>query len=174
MATQMAHQMNRSASAAEVSSWVGSLAALAADLHQAGLGRVEVLAEDQLPLSGKRVDVVLAGEHPRRGGPSYVVVELKQWTQASLFEDEPELVLQPTYGPRPVLHPVAQVRGYVEYMLDFLGALHATIDVLTGVAYLHNSTDDGVAALRGYPQDEYGLFFTARDRGAFMGYLRTR
>src|SRR4051794_23337814 len=174
MATQMAHQMNRSASAAEVRSWDGSLAALAADLHQAGLGGVQVLAEYQLPLSSKRVDVVLAGEHPRRGGPSYVVVELKQWTQASLFEDEPELVLQPTYGPRPVLHPVAQVRGYVEYLLDFLGVLHGSTDVLAGAAYLHNATDDRVAALRGYPQDEYGRFFTAQDRGAFLDYLRSR
>src|SRR4028119_833423 len=86
-------------------SWDAGLAALAADLEQADLGGVEVLIEYQLPLSSKRVDVVLAGEHPRRGGPSYVVIELKQWTQADLFEDEPELVLQPTYGPRPVLHP---------------------------------------------------------------------
>src|SRR3954469_2507031 len=170
----MAQQMNRSASAAEVRSWDASLAALAADLGQAGLGGVEVLAEYQLPLSSKRVDVVLAGEHPRRGGPSYVVVELKQWTTASLFEGEPELVVQPTYGPRPVLHPVAQVRGYVEYLLDFLGVLHGTTDVLTGAAYLHNATDDRVAALRGYPQDEYGRLFTGQDRGAFLGYLRPR
>jgi hypothetical protein len=170
----MAHQLNRTASPAEIRSWDASLAALAADLEQAGLSSVEVLAEYQLPLSSKRVDVVLAGEHPRRGGPSYVVLELKQWTAATLFEDEPELVVQPTYGPRPVLHPVAQVRGYVEYMLDFLGTLHATDDVLTGVAYLHNATDDRVAALRGYPQDESGRFFTGQDRGAFMDYLRSR
>ena len=174
LATQMAHTMRRTASASEIRSWDASLAALAADLEQAKLDGVEVLVEHQLPLSSKRVDVVLAGEHPRRGGPSYVVVELKQWTSAELFEGEPELVLQPTYGPRPVLHPVAQVRGYVEYMLDFLGALHATDDVLAGVAYLHNATDDRVAALRGYPQDERGRLFTAQDRGAFMGYLRTR
>ena len=83
-----------------------------------------MLVEYQLPLSSKRVDVVLAGEHPRRGGPSYVVVELKQWTTATMFEDQPELVVQPTYGRRPILHPVAQVRGYVEYMIDFLGTLH--------------------------------------------------
>jgi hypothetical protein len=174
LATQMAHRMNRSASASEIRSWDASLAALAADLEQAELDGVEVLVEHQLPLSSKRVDVVLAGEHPRRGGPSYVVVELKQWTSAELFEGESELVVQPTYGPRPVLHPVAQVRGYVEYMLDFLGALHATDDVLTGVAYLHNATDDRVAALRGYPQDNLARFFTAQDRGAFLDHLRSR
>jgi hypothetical protein len=174
LATQMAHRMNRTASASEIRSWDASLAALAADLEQADLGGLEVLAEYQLPLSSKRVDVVLAGEHPRLGGPSYVVVELKQWTHASLFEDEPELVVQPTYGPRPVLHPVAQVRSYVEYLLDFLGVLHGTTDVLTGAAYLHNATDDRVGALRGYPQDEYGRFFTAQDRGAFLDYLQGR
>src|SRR3954453_815724 len=170
----MSHRLNRSASAAEVRSWDASLAALAADLEQADLGGVEVLVEYQLPLSSKRVDVILVGEHPHRGGPSYVVVELKQWTQASLFEGEPEFVVQPTYCPRPVLHPVAQVRGYVEYMLDFLGTLHVTDDVLTGVAYLHNAIDDRVAALRGYPQDNLARFFTAQDRGAFLDHLRTR
>src|SRR4051795_4432040 len=170
----MSHRLNRAPSAAEVRSWDASLTALAADLDQAGLGDVEDLLEFQLPLSSKRIDVVLAGEHPRHGGPSYVVVELKQWTQASLFEDEPELVLQPTYGPRPVLHPVAQVRGYVEYLLDFLGVLHGSTDVLAGAAYLHNATDDRVGELRGYPQDELGRLFTGRDRGGFHEFLRSR
>ncbi|SDX93684.1 hypothetical protein SAMN05661080_01760 [Modestobacter sp. DSM 44400] len=174
LATQMRTHMNRTASPAEARSWDASLAALAADLEQAGLGGVEVLAEYQLPLSSKRIDVVLAGEHPGRGGPSYVVLELKQWTQASLFEGEAELVLQPTYGPRPVLHPVAQVRAYGEYLLDFVHVLHGTTDVLAGAAYLHNSLDDGTAALRGYPQDELGRLFTGRDRGAFLDYLRGR
>ena len=174
LTTQMAHQMSRSASAGEIRSWDVSLAALAADLEQAGLQGVEVLAEYQLPLSSKRVDVVLAGEHPQRGGPSYVVVELKQWTKASLFEDEPELVLQPSYGNRPVLHPVAQVRAYGEYLLDFVGVLHGTEHVLAHAAYLHNATNDGVSALRDYPQDELGRFFTARDRGDFHAFLRSR
>jgi len=170
----MAHQMNRTASPAEIRSWDASLAALAADLEQADLGGVEVLVEYQLPLSSKRVDVVLAGEHPRRGGPSYVAVELKQWTQAELFEGEPELVVQPTYGPRPVLHPVAPGHGYWEYMLYFLGSLHGTTVVLSGAAYLHNATDERVGALRGYPQNETGRLFTGQDRGEFMAYLRGR
>lgn len=174
LATQMSHRMNRSPSAGEMRSWDASLTALAADLEQAGLGGVEVLLEYQLPLSSKRVDVILAGEHPRRGGPSYVVLELKQWTQATLFEDEPELVVQPTYGNRPVLHPVAQVRYYGEYLLDFLGVLHGTTDVLAGTAYLHNATDDRVSALRGYPQDELGRLFTGRERGDFHDFLRYR
>lgn len=174
LATQMLHVMNRKASEAERRSWDASLGALAADLEQSGLGGIEVLAEYQLPLSSKRIDVVLAGEHPVRGGPSYVVVELKQWTRASLFEGEPELVVQPAYGRGPVLHPVAQVRGYGEYLLDFVNTLHGSTDLLAGAAYLHNATDDGVGALRAYPQDELGRFFTAQDRGDFQAFLRSR
>ncbi|WP_202925780.1 DUF2075 domain-containing protein [Goekera deserti] len=166
--------MSRSPSASEVRSWDASLGALAADLAQADLQGVEVLLEYQLPLSSKRIDVVLAGQHPRTGGPSYVVVELKQWTAATLFEGDPELILQPSYGPRPVLHPVAQVRAYGEYLLDFVTVLHGTTDVLSGAAYLHNATDERVDVLRSYPQDELGRLFTGRDRGDFLTYLQSR
>jgi hypothetical protein len=101
LAEQMSFQMKRRASAAEIRSWDASLRVLADDLLQAGLDQVEVLLEYQLPLSSKRIDVVLAGRHPRRDSPSYVLVELKQWTEAQEFEDDAELVLQPSYGPRP-------------------------------------------------------------------------
>ncbi|MGR7026362.1 hypothetical protein [Geodermatophilus sp. URMC 62] len=114
LAKQMSFQMKRRASAAEIRSWDASLRVLGDDLLQAGLHQVEVLLEYQLPLSSKRIDVVLAGRHARRDGPSYVIVELKQWTEAQEFEDDAELVVQPSYGPRPILHPVAQVRSYGE------------------------------------------------------------
>jgi hypothetical protein len=107
LAEQMSFQMKRRASASEMRSWDTSLRVLSNDLLQAGLGDVEVLLEYQLPLSSKRIDAILAGRHPRRDHPSYVVLELKQWTAAELFEDDPELVIQPTYGRRPILHPVA-------------------------------------------------------------------
>jgi hypothetical protein len=65
---------------------------LAEDLISAGLGRVEMLVEHSSALSSKRIDVVLAGQHPRRGAPSYLVVELKQWSAGTRWEDEPSLV----------------------------------------------------------------------------------
>ena len=174
LAEQMSFQMKRRASASEMRSWDASLRVLADDLLQAGLEQVEVLLEYQLPLSSKRVDVVLAGRHPRRDGPSYVVIELKQWTTAELFEDDAELVIQPTYGRRPILHPVAQVRAYGEYLLDFTAALHGTTDVLAGAAYLHNASQAQVGALYSYPQDELGRLFTGGNRGEFLDFLRSR
>ncbi|MGY1792788.1 DNA/RNA helicase domain-containing protein [Geodermatophilus sp. SYSU D00525] len=174
LAEQMSFQMKRRASASEIRSWDASLRVLADDLLQAGLDRVEVLLEHQLPLSSKRIDVVLAGRHARRDAPSYVIVELKQWTEAERFEDDVELVVQPSYGPHPVLHPVAQVRSYGEYLLDFTSVLHGTTDVLAGAAYLHNATTSRVGSLFDYPQDDLGRLFTGQSHGEWLDFLRSR
>ena len=64
----------------------------------AGLGDVEMLVEYQLPLTSKRADVVLVGQHPTTGGPSYLVVELKQWSHAEQFEDSDSLIRIEEYG----------------------------------------------------------------------------
>lgn len=65
-----------------------------------GLGDVEALVEYQLPLTSKRADVVLAGAHPRHGTPSYVVVELKQWTRANLLDGTDDVCQLDGYGER--------------------------------------------------------------------------
>jgi uncharacterized protein len=172
IAGQMLHRMARRASEAEVRSWEMSLPVLANDLLQAGLDDVEVLVEHPLPLSSKRIDVVLAGRHPRTGGPSYVVVELKQWSSARAYEGDSGLAVVPSYG-RPVLNPVAQVQGYCQYLREFTSALHDVPDAVVGAAYLHNVIDDGaVADLRDYPADRSGRLFTAVGRADWLQFLR--
>ncbi|MEU4548295.1 hypothetical protein [Nonomuraea dietziae] len=41
-----------------------------------------MLIEYQLPLTSKRADVILAGRDRRAGADSYLIVELKQGSQA--------------------------------------------------------------------------------------------
>ncbi|MFD3810677.1 DNA/RNA helicase domain-containing protein [Rhodococcus sp. NPDC058639] len=172
---QMLFKTGRRASEAEQRSWRRSLPALAQDLVDAGLGEVEMLVEYHLPLTSQRADVVLAGVHPRTGAASYVVVELKQWTAAYHYEDNPELVEVPGMPGGPKLHPVAQVKGYCEYLFDFARALSDQPDALAGIAYLHNATDPGtVSDLRAYPTDVTGRMFTAAERGDMLDFLRTR
>lgn len=163
------------ASPAEQASWRSSLPVLARDLHDAGLDQVEVLVEHTLPLTSKRADVVLAGVHPTTRRPSYVVVELKQWSRATTFEGDPHLVDVAGMPGSPKLHPVAQVRGYWEYMTDFLVALADQPDALVGAAYLHNAHDPlAVRDLGSYPTDARGRLFTGADRGAWLDFLRSR
>jgi hypothetical protein len=161
-------------SSGEVRSWQSSLPVLMNDLRDAGLEKVEVLVEHRLPLSSKRTDVILAGSHPTSGDPSYLVVELKQWSQAQVDPDDVELVRVDAYGSRPVLHPGRQVHNYVSYMRDFVCALEDRPDLLEGVAYLHNASNDAVASLRLRPETASSRLFTADQRGQWLDYLHRR
>ncbi len=174
MFEQMLHAMGVRPSPSEARSWDRSIPVLAHDLVQAGLGNVEVLLEHRLPLSSRRVDAILAGAHPLTGAPSYVVVELKQWSEAELYEDDPALVTVNGYGHQPRLHPLDQVRGYCEYLVDFLPALGGDADSVSGVAYLHNATDHGVALLRQFPESRQARMFTGERRAEFLDFLRSR
>ena len=174
IAEQMTIRTGSRPSPGERRSWERSIPALRADLVSAGLLDVEMLFEYQLPLTSKRADVVLAGQHPKTGGPSYLVVELKQWSQAERFEDSDTLVRIEQYGERPVTHPILQVRDYCDYMLGFTAVLADAPASLAGVAYLHNATDGGVADLFHLPGDRLGRVFTGQRRSEFQDFLRSR
>jgi hypothetical protein len=173
IAEQMSIQTGRSPAASESRSWERSLPALRADLVSAGLEDVEMLIEYQLPLTSKRADVVLAGKHPKTGIPSYVVVELKQWSSAESFEDSDTLVTVEQYGRRAVTHPALQVADYCDYLSSFTVLFAEQPHSLAGVAYLHNATDLGVSDLLRLRRTKQGAFFTGQRRGAFVDYLRS-
>jgi len=174
MFAEMVHGYQSRPSPAEARSWERSIPVLARDLVEAGLGNVEVLLEHRLPLCSRRVDAVLAGRHPVTGEASYVVVELKQWSGAELYEDAPGLVVIDGLGHQPRLHPLEQVRGYCEYLADFLPGLCDADQAVCGVAYLHNATEYGIAALRKVPESGQARLFTGERRADFMEFLRTR
>ncbi len=173
MVVKMLATTGRRPSEGEVRSWNASMPVLVNDLMHAWFYKVEVLFEQQLPLTSKRVDAVLAGVHPKTGLPSYVVVELKQWSRAELFESDPNLVLVDAYGNNPVAHPLDQVSGYRQYMLDFLPALHDRQESIHAAAYLHNATERSVMDLREFPQTEYARMFTGERKSDFFDFLFT-
>lgn len=174
IAEQMTYRTGRKPSASEYRSWERSIPALHADLVAAGLHDVEMLFEYQLPLTSKRADVVLVGQHPKTGGPSYLVVELKQWSHAERFEDSDSLIRIEQYGQRPVSHPALQVRDYCDYMLGFTTVLADQPQSLAGVAYLHNATDSAVEDLYRLPGDLLGSVYTGQRRGEFQDFLKSR
>jgi hypothetical protein len=173
MMARMVATTGRRPSPGEVRAWNASVPMLANDLVDAGLGSVEMLIELRLPLTSRRVDVVLAGQHPQTGLPSYVLVELKQWHGAEAFEDSETLVHVDAYGPNPVLHPLEQVAGYRQYLLDFLPGLQDRQDAVTAVAYLHNATEFGISGLREYRQTEHLRLFSGERKADLVAYLGT-
>jgi hypothetical protein len=170
LAEQFKFQFGFAVSPAERKSWQASLTPLAADLADAGLDGVEVLVEHKLPLSSLRVDVILCGFDPHDGQPTFVVVELKQWSRAGRLDGTVDVVLvDGARGER--LHPGEQVRRYCIYMRDFIAALKEHVH-LHGVAYLHNATDRAVAELLDLPETDQSRLFTGQRRGEFVSYLR--
>ncbi|THA41209.1 DUF2075 domain-containing protein [Streptomyces sp. A1547] len=157
----------------EIQSWERSLPVLANTLIEAGLGDVEMLIEYALPLTSKRADVILAGVHPATGEPSYVIVELKQWSKTYQEADDPRLCRIDAY-PDAQLNPIEQVRAYCDYLVSFNGALEHTPESVAGVAYLHNAKDSDVRWLREVPEDVHGRLFTQDQRSSFQAYLCSR
>ena len=159
---------------AERRSWRASLPALADDLRHTGLDGVEVLMEHRLPMTSKRADVVLAGVHPRTGEPSYVVVELKQWSGARSWDGSDVLLEVQGARYRPALHPSVQVDGYVDYLRDFVTVLADSPTSVVGAAYLHNASEDAITDLRSPSLHAQSRLFTGQRRGDFHDFLRSR
>lgn len=175
LADRLRWQFKVRVSPGEVRSWEQSLPALRRDLVDAGLGQVEMLLEYALPYSSKRIDVVLAGVHPKTGRHSYVIVELKQWSGADLYEDDPRLVNIPAYGAgSAVEHPLLQVAAYREHLVDFTTSLAEDPGSIEAIAYLHNATELDVAPLQELTPPERTRLMTGQGRGEFMAYLATR
>ena len=170
---QFVHLHGYRPGASEMRSWERSIPLLIAALDDAGLGDVEVMLEYALPLNSKRADVVLAGLHPVTQEPSYVVVELKQWSQAVPHEDDPTMCQVDAYA-HPVLNPIEQVRRYRDYLVNFNGALAEHGERIHGVAFLHNATEFGVTGLREIERDGRSLLFTGERRGALLDHLRSK
>ncbi|GAA1254476.1 DUF2075 domain-containing protein [Streptomyces javensis] len=166
------HMHGHNPSEAEVRSWKHSIPALVSALLEAGLDDVEMMIEYTLPLTSKRADVILAGVHPKTGEPSYVIVELKQWTEAYPDEDSPNLCHVVGMHHKPVLNPIEQVRGYCDYLAQFNGTLDGHEHRIVGAAYLHNATEFGVSGLDVAGQSPRGRFFTGDRRGEFIEFLR--
>lgn len=159
-------------SPSEVRSWERSIPVIVDALLDAGLGRVEVLLEYQLPLTSRRVDVLLAGVHPATGEPSYVVVELKQWSSAEPDDDSPRLCRVNSY-PGPKLNPIEQVRGYCEYLVGFNAAVAEHPHRISGLAFLHNATEFGIQGLREVGQDGQGRLFSGERRSDLIDHLKS-
>ncbi|QLY33493.1 DUF2075 domain-containing protein [Nocardia huaxiensis] len=150
-----ATEWDRQPSPGEVRSWKNSLHRFLGDVVEAGLGDIEVLLEHRLPHSPKRVDVILCGVHPETRVSSFVLVELKQWSEAERLTRD---LVRVSFYDDPVLHPIAQVHEYCRYLVDFTPDLERHDCLVLGIAYLHNALPEMGRSLMRDPRDHESLF----------------
>ncbi|MGC4994187.1 DNA/RNA helicase domain-containing protein [Nocardia salmonicida] len=160
----------RPISGSEIRFWEKCLPILANDLLECGLGEVEMLINYRLPMASSRVDVILCGVHPTTGADNYVLVELNQWTAARTFGGSTDIVV--AEGDRAVLHPVQRVRGYCNYILDYLDIVFGRGEAVHGAAYLFDATAESVKDLFRLQSDDKGILFTKDQRTQFRNFLR--
>ncbi|GAB7031032.1 hypothetical protein AB0G35_34960 [Streptomyces sp. NPDC021749] len=166
-------QARKPASDGEARAWALSLPALARDLVEAGLGGVEMMIEYELPRLATAADVVLAGVHPRKREPSYVVAELKQWRRVTSAAGKEGRFHVDSLSGKPKKHPAEQTAVFCRELLrtypDVTGP-----DRLMGLAYLHNAAEHDVADLLTYRRTRLSHVFTRDSRGALMALLRAQ
>ena len=109
-----------------------------ADLRDQG-----VLVELKLPLSSKRLDVLITGSNPDTKRDSAVIVELKQWTEVGRSNITDCVTVDYGGRPRDMLHPSRQVERYQRYLLDTHPAFADDPAIaFDACAYLHFAQHD--------------------------------
>ncbi|MFI7660908.1 DNA/RNA helicase domain-containing protein [Micromonospora parva] len=153
-------------------SWRNSLSTFARHLCMLGYGDLDALVECQLPQSSRRIDVIIAGAAPVTLQPAYLVVELKQWSEAARYDDDGS-VLRVSYLDQPQLHPALQVQAYCAYLVDFVERLREWPDAVHGMAYLHNAGHGDVPELR-RERTYQSMVWTQDKRAEFQSYFERR
>jgi len=121
----------------EIRSWQNSLTRFSNVLQIADLNDQGIIVEYQMPLTSKRLDVMVAG-NDANGRPNSVVVELKQWDSVS--ESDIEDCVETFIGGRvrPHLHPSRQAADYQRYLLDTHTAFSGGEVAINACGFLHN------------------------------------
>ena len=130
----------RPAPKGELGAWQQSLNYLKNSFDLAALDEQQIIVEYELPYSSRRIDVLLFGRSTN-GEDGIVLVELKQWSNESVTEAEPEGNVRVRFGEgvKEVAHPSWQVEGYHYDLQDFLHVFQdEPAPQLSSCAYCHN------------------------------------
>ena len=124
-------------SIAEFKSWENSLPRIALILANSRIDKdVQVAIEYQIPLTSKRVDLMIAGSDGNRD--NVVIVELKQWENCTPTQRENVVKAFTGGAERDVAHPSQQAYSYAKLIENFNEDVRSNNIGLVPCAYLHN------------------------------------
>lgn len=138
-----AYEKGYHANKSERNSWRNSLQQMSNVFTLAELGPQGVLVELQLPLTSKRLDVMVAGKRSAATETGQVenaiIIELKQWSHVEESSMTEHVAVSFAGGhPKDTLHPSAQVHRYEQFLRD-MSEIFALGEVgLSSLAFLHN------------------------------------
>lgn len=98
-----------------------------------------VLIEYKLPNTRGRIDFIITG-HDSEGIPGFVIIELKQWSEAEAVKDKPGVVIANTFGSHrgETNHPSYQAWSYQRFLGDMLDSVQKYHLQSVACACMHN------------------------------------
>jgi uncharacterized protein len=142
MARSFAESYRRQVPEAEYASWERSLSTVASVAEGCVASDVGVLVEYSLPLTERRIDVMLFGQRQGDRSASSLLIELKRWTEVSLEDAWARNVLS---GGAEHVHPSEQALDYAAYLRDAHSSYSDTAFGVQPCAFCHDMSS--VAAL---------------------------
>ena len=100
---------------------------------------VRVAIEYNIPLTSKRVDFIIYGSDADNQD-NLVIVELKQWQEAEIVDDEMHYCVRTNVGKANniVCHPSYQAYSYARFLYNYCQTITENAINITPCAYLHN------------------------------------
>lgn len=136
--------LNQSTSKQEIASWKNSMIYMDKVLHDDDIpDDCGVAIEYQIPQSAKRIDFILTGLGEQQKEYA-VLVELKQWSEATLSEKDGIINTFVGRGIHELTHPSYQAWSYATLLENFNEAVATGSINLRPCAYLHNYVSDEV------------------------------
>jgi DUF2075 family protein len=102
-----------------------------------------IAIEYKIPQTSKRIDFIVTGKSDDNK-ENAVLVELKQWSEATLTDKDAVVVCYVGRGEREVAHPSYQAWTYASLLQDFNQVITTDDIGLHPCAYLHNYESDDV------------------------------
>lgn len=136
-------KLNIGVGPSEIKSWANSLSYMERIMHDPSIpDDCGVAIEYQIPQTSKRIDFIITGQNADEK-PCVVLVELKQWSQASVTEKDG--IVNTYVGGRlsEHPHPSYQAWSYATLLQGFNEVIYSEGIPLHPCAYLHNYQEDG-------------------------------
>jgi len=158
----------------EVRSWQNSLQAMCNFLLYASLRDHGIILEYQLPLSSKRLDLMITGRNDL-AAPNAVIIELKQWDVVEPSNIDGCVATFVGQRVRDMLHPSVQVGQYAQYLDDCQTVFSSGAVAPAACSFAHNvqfePTSELFSAKHTAALDRYPLFTGDQtpELAAFLG-----
>lgn len=146
LADSFFHHFRYKPSENEVRSWQNSLTRMANVLQLGSMYDQGVIVEYKLPLSSKRLDVMVTGKGAGNIDGA-VIVELKQWDKVELSPIDECVATFVGGNVRDVLHPSRQAFDYQQYIMDTHSAFSDGLIQIKSCGFLHNLHKDKAKAV---------------------------